>query len=89
VALGTSYTPTGSSQDITRLSLLGTTLGQAIIAILAVLTIANEYTTGMMRVTLTATPRRLRVLVAKAAVLTALVVTAGAIAVAGSLLAGR
>lgn len=89
VALAASYTSSGSGQDITKLSLVGILLGQAIVAILAVLTISDEYSTGMIRVTLTATPRRLDVLAAKAAVVTALVVAAGTIAVAGSLLAGR
>jgi ABC-2 type transport system permease protein len=89
MAIGTSYTSSGTGEDITRLSLTGTTLGQAIIAILAVLTIANEYGTGMIRVTLTAMPRRAGVLAAKAAVLIALVLAAGAVAVVGSLLAAR
>ena len=43
---------------------------------LAVLAIGNEYSTGMIRVTLTAMPRRLTVLSAKAAVLTGLVLVA-------------
>jgi ABC-2 type transport system permease protein len=89
VALAASYANMGSGQDITRLSLAGILLGQAIIAILAVLTISDEYSTGMIRVTLTAMPRRPDVLAAKAAVLTALVAVAGTIAVSGSLLAGR
>jgi ABC-2 type transport system permease protein len=89
VALGTSYSTTGSGQDITKLSLVGILLGQAIIAILAVLTISDEYSTGMIRVTLTAMPRRRDVLSAKAAVLTALVLAAGTVALLGSLLAGR
>jgi len=50
--------------------------------------VSGEYDTGMIRVTLTATPRRLTVLAAKAAVLTGLVLVAGAIAVLGSLLVG-
>ena len=87
--LATSYNSTGSGQDITKLSLTGVLLGQAIIAMLAVLTISDEYGTGMIRITLTAMPRRPQVLAAKAAILAALVLVAGTIAVAGSLLAGR
>jgi ABC-2 type transport system permease protein len=87
--LATSYDSTGSGQDITKLSLDGILLGQAIVAILAVLTISDEYSTGMIHVTLTAMPRRPQVLAAKAAILTALVLAAGMIAVSGSLLAGR
>jgi ABC-2 type transport system permease protein len=89
VALAVSYTDTGSGQDITKLSLTGVYLGQAIIAILAVLTITGEYSSGMIRVTLTAMPRRPTVLAAKAAILSALVVAGGTVAVLGSLLAGR
>ena len=59
------------------------------VAVLAVLVIGNEYSTGMIRVTLAAIPRRTVVLTAKAAVLSSLVLAAGVLAVAGSLLAGR
>ena len=58
VALALSYTSTGAGQDLTKLSLVGVYLGQAIVAILAVLTITSEYSTGMIRITLTAVPRR-------------------------------
>jgi ABC-2 type transport system permease protein len=89
VALATSYSTTGSGQDITKLSLVGILLGQAMIAILAVLTISDEYSTGMIRVTLAAIPHRPDVLAAKAAILTVLVLAAATVAVSGSLLAGR
>ncbi|HTX28530.1 MAG TPA: ABC transporter permease [Streptosporangiaceae bacterium] len=75
--------------DTTRLSLTGVQIGQAVVAVLAVLVISNEYSTGMIRVTLAAMPRRAVVLAAKAAVLSSLVLAAGVLAVAGSLLAGR
>ena len=75
--------------DTTKLSLTGIQLGQAVVAILAVLAISNEYSTGMIRVTFTAMPRRPAVLAAKAAILTGLVLAAGIIAVLGSVLAGR
>ncbi len=89
VVLTTTYKTTGSGQDLTKLSLVGVLLGQAIIAILAVQAIGDEYGTGMIHVTLIAMPRRSRVLAAKAAILTTLVLAAGTIAVSGSLLAGR
>jgi ABC-2 type transport system permease protein len=79
----------GCGQDPAKLSLTGIDLGQAVVAILAVLTVSGEYSTGMIRVTLAATPRRWAVLAAKAAVLTGAVLPAGAVAVLGSLLAGR
>jgi ABC-2 type transport system permease protein len=75
--------------DTAKLSLTGVQLGQAIIAVLATATICSEYSTGMIRVTLSATPRRSAVLAAKATILTVLVLPAGTIAVAGSVLAGR
>ncbi len=74
--------------DPGRLSLTGVQLGQAVAAILGVLTISTEYSTGMMRTTLTALPRRPAVLAAKAAVLTGGVLAAGALGVLGSVLAG-
>jgi ABC-2 type transport system permease protein len=75
--------------DTARISLTGIMLGQAVVAILAVQAISSEYSTGMIRITLTAIPRRAAMLTAKAAVLTGLVLAAGVIAVAGSVLAGR
>jgi ABC-2 type transport system permease protein len=75
--------------DPTRAMLIGVDLSQAVVAILAVLMISGEYGTGMIRVTLAAMPRRATVLAAKAATLTGMVLVAGALAVAGSLLAAR
>ncbi|GAB3981840.1 ABC transporter permease subunit [Actinoallomurus acanthiterrae] len=75
--------------DPARLSLFGVQLGQAVVAVLAVLTISGEYGSGMIRTTLTAMPRRVTVLTAKAGVLTALTLATGIIAVLASLLAGR
>ena len=75
--------------DPTKLALAGIDLGQAIIAVLAVLTISEEYATGMILLTLTAMPRRLVLLAAKAANLAGLNLAAGSLAVAGCLIAGR
>jgi hypothetical protein len=52
--------------------------GSPSLAVRAVLMISSEYSTGMIRVTLAAMPRRTTVLAAKAAILTALVLAAGA-----------
>ncbi len=84
-----TYASAGAAQDVTRLSLSGVYLGQAIVAILAVLTITGEYGTGMIHATLTAMPRRTAMLAAKAGVLSALALAAGAVAVLGCVLAGR
>jgi ABC-2 type transport system permease protein len=82
--------PGGScTLDTTKLSLIGVEAGQAVVAVLAVLAITSEYSTGMIRTTFTAVPRRFAVLAAKAAVLTGLVLPAAIIGVAGCLLAGR
>jgi len=75
--------------DTAKLSLTGIEFGQAVVAILAVLVISGEYSTGMIRVTLAAMPRRTTVLAAKAVLVAGLVLAAGTIAVGGSLLAGR
>ena len=79
----------GCADDPAKISLTGLYLGQAVIAVLAVMTVSGEYSTGMIRLTLTVMPRRVTVLAAKAAVLTGLVLVTGTIAVLGSLLAGR
>jgi ABC-2 type transport system permease protein len=82
--------PSGTcADDPAKISLTGLYLGQAVIAVLAVMTVSGEYSTGMIRLTLTVMPRRVTVLAAKAAVLTGLVLVTGTIAVLGSLLAGR
>jgi ABC-2 type transport system permease protein len=75
--------------DTTRLSLSGVWLGQALVAILATGVISGEYSSGMIRTTLTAMPHRATVLAAKAVTLTGVVTAAGTIAILGLLLAGR
>jgi len=75
--------------DTAKISLTGVDLGQAVVAILAVLAVTGEYSTDMIRVTLAAMPRRTTVLAAKTVVITVLVLAAGTIGVLGSVLAGR
>jgi ABC-2 type transport system permease protein len=81
--------PAVTGADPAKISLTGTDLGQAVIAVLAVMAIGGEYSTGMIRLTLAAMPRRLILLAAKAAVITGCVIAASAVAVLGSFLAGR
>jgi ABC-2 type transport system permease protein len=81
--------PEECTLDPAKTSLTGVVLGQAVVAILAVLTIGGEYSTGMIRTTLTAIPRRTTVLAAKATVVAAVTLAAGVVAVLASLLAGR
>jgi ABC-2 type transport system permease protein len=85
----TTCSSSGCQADPAKLSLTGVQVGQAIVAVIAVLAISNEYSTGMIKVTLTAMPRRLTVLAAKAALAAGLVLTAAAVAVGASVLAGR
>jgi ABC-2 type transport system permease protein len=84
-----THQSSGGGQDPTKLALAGIDLGQAIVAALAVLAISDEYGTGMIRVTLTAMPRRLVILVAKAVNVAGLTLVAGVLAVVGCLVAGR
>jgi ABC-2 type transport system permease protein len=77
------------AEDPAKISLTGIYLGQAVVAIVAVMAISGEYSTGMIRLTLAAMPRRVAVLTAKAAILTGLILVTGTVAVLASLLAGR
>jgi ABC-2 type transport system permease protein len=81
--------PATCNADTTKLSLTGITLGQAAVAVLAVVVVTAEYGTGMIRVSLAAVPRRSVLLAAKAVVVTAVVLAAGTVSVLGSVLAGR
>ncbi len=58
----------GFATDATSISLAGMALAQIILGILGVLTVTGEYSSGMIRATLAAVPRRLPVLWAKALV---------------------
>ena len=95
VAAGTAATSAARCQsaacgiDPAKVSFTGIYLSQAVAAVAGVLAVGNEYSTGMIKLSLTAMPRRLTWLCAKAAVLAALVLIAAALAVAGSALAGR
>jgi ABC-2 type transport system permease protein len=79
----------GAGDDVLRLSLSGVDLGQAVVAVLAVVVMTGEYRTGMIRVTLTAMPHRSTVLAAKAAVVSGATVAASTLAVLACLLVGR
>ncbi|MCT2592932.1 ABC transporter permease [Streptomyces sp. N2-109] len=64
-----NYTPQSDADiDPVQLTLLGAPLAQVVLAVLGVLVTAGEYSTGMIRATMSAVPRRLPVLWAKAAV---------------------
>lgn len=75
--------------DPVKNSLTGVMLGQAAIAVLAVMVVSGEYSSGMIRTSLAAVPRRTTMLAAKASVLTGAVLVTAAVAVLGSVLAGQ
>jgi ABC-2 type transport system permease protein len=67
----------GPGYDPAYLSLDGLILGQLIIAVLGTLTITSEYSTGMIRTSLTVQPRRGTVFAAKAAAFAIVTLAAG------------
>ncbi|MGW1514779.1 ABC transporter permease [Streptomyces sp. NPDC002394] len=77
ILMGATYTSDGGDSDVDTvvLTLYGSQLGVIALAVLGILVTAGEYATGMIRATLTAVPRRLPVLWAKATVYTATVFT--------------
>jgi ABC-2 type transport system permease protein len=81
--------PGGCQADPVKLSLTGVQAGQVIAVIVGVLAVSGEYSTGMIRLTLTAMPRRLTMLAAKAAVVVGPVLAVGVVSVLASALAGR
>jgi ABC-2 type transport system permease protein len=82
-ALGAVFLPGALSAqekatvDVTRLSLAGLHLSQIALGVLGVLVITSEYSSGMIRATLSAVPRRRLVLAAKAIVFTAAALVVG------------
>lgn len=69
----------GGPLDPTNVSLAGILFGQLAIAVLGVLVISGEYSTGGIKSSLTAVPQRLRLLTGKAAVFTLVAVVSGLI----------
>jgi ABC-2 type transport system permease protein len=73
----------------TEFSMFGLILGQLVIAVLGALTITSEYSTGMIRTSLTVLPRRGTVYAAKAVVFTAVALAAGLVTSFGSYFIGQ
>ncbi|MFF2369527.1 ABC transporter permease [Agromyces sp. NPDC058110] len=81
--------PVGTDQGASLLvqsSVFGVYFGQLVAGVLGVLIISGEYTTGMIRSTLTAVPKRLPALAAKAVVLFVATFVVGLIANLGAFL---
>ena len=90
VAFGviTGYNTRSVTSDPTSNVLAGVIIGQVITGVLGVLAITSEYSSGLIRVTFAAVPRRPLVLAAKAFVFGALCLVAGEIAVFASFTGG-
>jgi ABC-2 type transport system permease protein len=69
-SIGAAHGPHGPFFDPTRQSLAGLYIGQLIIGVLGVLVISSEYSTGMIRSTLTTNPHRGVMIAAKGVVFT-------------------
>ena len=78
-----------ASFDPTEQGFAGLALGQLLVAVLGVLAITSEFSSGMIRATLAAAPRRPLVLAAKAAVLGIAGLAVGEILALGAFLAGQ
>ena len=70
-------------------ALVGNLFALTISAVFGVMAVAGEYSSGMIRLTLTATPRRSRVFWAKLAVLTPVTLVFGLVATLGMFLVGQ
>jgi ABC-type transport system involved in multi-copper enzyme maturation permease subunit len=75
--------------DATATSLAGLILSQLVIVVLGALTITSEHSTGMIRTSLTAMPRRGVVYAAKAMVFTAVALVAGWVSSFGAFFLGQ
>jgi ABC-type transport system involved in multi-copper enzyme maturation permease subunit len=87
--LGASSGPRSSYYDPTYLSLVGLAFGQLIIAALGAVTFTSEYSTGMIRTSLTVQPRRGTLFAAKATAFTLVSLAAGLVAAFTSFLLGQ
>ncbi|MEV5607746.1 ABC transporter permease [Streptomyces sp. NPDC052225] len=71
VLMGSTYDGDDANIDTVVFTLFGTQLSQICVAVLGILLTASEYSTGLVRATMAAVPRRLPVLWSKAGVFTA------------------
>jgi hypothetical protein len=78
-----------ASFDPTHDCFIGLVLGQLLLGTLGVLTITTEFSSGMIRATFAAAPRRPLVLAAKAAVLGAVTLAAGELSAFAAFFAGQ
>jgi ABC-type transport system involved in multi-copper enzyme maturation permease subunit len=86
---GAAHGPHGPFFDPTRQSLAGLYIGQLIIGVLGVLVISSEYSTGMIRTTLTTNPHRGVMIAAKGAVFTVVALVTSLIATFAAFFLGQ
>jgi hypothetical protein len=77
IAVAVGLDTKNPGEDLTNNVLAGVTVGLLLTGVLGVLTMTSEYSSGMIRATLTAIPRRPLVLTAKAAVFGAVTLALG------------
>lgn len=78
-----------ASFDPVLTTFFGNIFTAIILSVLGVTAVSSEYSSGMIRTTLTATPRRGRVLIAKMAIIAVLTLVIGMIATVGMFLVGQ
>lgn len=78
-----------AAYDPIMMSFFGLIFSTILLCLIGVTFVASEYATGMIRLTLTATPRRGRVLLAKVLIITGLTLVVGLISSVGAFLIGQ
>jgi ABC-2 type transport system permease protein len=84
-----AYADAGAAWDPTAHSLTAYIVAQLIIGVLGILVVTSEFATGLIRTTLTVTPRRHRVLAAKVVIAAAVAVVAGQVLMVAAFLIGQ
>lgn len=75
--------------ELVFMSVFGAIFGLIVLVVMGVTIVSSEYTSGMMRLTLTVTPRPGRVLAAKLLLVTLISLAVGAVIAFGSFIAGQ
>jgi ABC-2 type transport system permease protein len=84
-----AYADAGAAWDPAAHSLTAYIVAQLIIGVLGILVVTSEFATGLIRTTLTVTPRRHRVLAAKVVIAAAVAVVAGQVLMVAAFLIGQ
>lgn len=86
ITMGVTYDGDDAEVDTVVFTLLGNQLAQICLAVLGILVTAGEYSTGMIRASLTAVPTRLPVLLSKAGIFAAVAFTVSLVTNVGTFL---